>query len=178
MSALVADASAVLDAFAAAELQEKAAQAVALLALVAGQDVEPAEGSDGTDGRWQMPARSPLTGGSTVDPDSRHVHKSRTAARTAIKPTWRSSPAPAVHRRPATKAAARTTMRPWSGSGCWTLKMPALDVLGDTAYGTGQARADLAAAGHTAIIKPAPLRPAVPGGSPSTTSPPTSRLAR
>lgn len=27
--------------------------AVALLALVAGQDVEPAGGSDGTDGRWR-----------------------------------------------------------------------------------------------------------------------------
>ena len=33
-----------------------------------------------------------------------------------------------------------------------------LQVLGDTAYGTGQARADLAAAGHTAIIKPGPLQ--------------------
>ena len=39
-----------------------------------------------------------------------------------------------------------------------------LQVLGDTAYGTGQARADLAAAGHTAIIKPGPLQPAVEGG--------------
>ena len=28
--------------------------AVALLALVAGQDVEPAEGWDGTDGRWRI----------------------------------------------------------------------------------------------------------------------------
>ena len=27
---------------------------MALLALVAGQDVEPAEGSDGTDGRWRI----------------------------------------------------------------------------------------------------------------------------
>jgi len=27
---------------------------VALLALVAGQDVEPADGSDGTDGRWKI----------------------------------------------------------------------------------------------------------------------------
>ena len=37
-----------------AELEEEAASAVALLALVAGQDVEPAEGSDGTDGRWRI----------------------------------------------------------------------------------------------------------------------------
>lgn len=32
----------------------KAAEAYALLALVAGQDVEPAEDSDGTDGRWKI----------------------------------------------------------------------------------------------------------------------------
>lgn len=72
--ALVADAAVVLDALAAAELDEKAAQAVALLALVAGQDVEPAEGSDGIDGRWQI-ARKVAADRvvSTVDPDSRHV---------------------------------------------------------------------------------------------------------
>jgi hypothetical protein len=35
---------------------------------------------------------------------------------------------------------------------------------GDSAYGTGELRASLAAAGHQAVIKPGPLRPAVPGG--------------
>jgi hypothetical protein len=39
-----------------------------------------------------------------------------------------------------------------------------LQVLGDTAYGSASARAGLAAAGHTAVIKPGPLRPAVAGG--------------
>jgi hypothetical protein len=38
------------------------------------------------------------------------------------------------------------------------------EVLGDSAYGTGQMRAALADAAHTAVIKPPPLRPAVPGG--------------
>ena len=49
-----------------------------MLALVAGQDVEPAEGSDGTDGRWRI-ARTvaPDRVISTVDPDARHAHKSR-----------------------------------------------------------------------------------------------------
>jgi hypothetical protein len=36
-----------------------------------------------------------------------------------------------------------------------------VEVLGDTAYGTGDARATLIAAGHTPVIKPMPLRPAV-----------------
>ena len=54
VSALVNDANAVVAALAGGELDEQGAAAVALLALVAGQDVEPAEGSDGTDGRWRI----------------------------------------------------------------------------------------------------------------------------
>jgi Transposase DDE domain len=55
---------------------------LALLALVAGQDVEPAEGSDGTDGRWRI-ARKVAPGRvvSTVDPDARHTRKSPEARR-------------------------------------------------------------------------------------------------
>ena len=51
---LVGDAHRLLGHLPDVELGAKAAEAVALLALVAGQDVEPAEGSDGTDGRWQI----------------------------------------------------------------------------------------------------------------------------
>ena len=54
VSALVNDANALVAALEGRELDEQAASAVALLALVAGQDVEPAEGSDGTDGRWRI----------------------------------------------------------------------------------------------------------------------------
>ena len=39
-----------------------------------------------------------------------------------------------------------------------------VEVYGDSAYGSGQARADYQAAGHDTVIKPGPLRPAVPGG--------------
>ena len=39
--------------------EDTAADALGLLALVAGQDVEPAEGSDGTDGRWRIARRVP-----------------------------------------------------------------------------------------------------------------------
>jgi hypothetical protein len=50
---------------------------------VAGQDVEPAEGSDGTDGQWRITgwriARkvAPERVISTVDPEARHAHKTR-----------------------------------------------------------------------------------------------------
>ncbi len=39
-----------------------------------------------------------------------------------------------------------------------------LEVYGDSAYGSGEARAAYRAAGHDTIIKPKPLAPAVPGG--------------
>ena len=39
-----------------------------------------------------------------------------------------------------------------------------LEVYGDSAYGTGDARAAYRDAGHGTVIKPGPLRPAVPGG--------------
>jgi Transposase DDE domain len=41
---------------------------------------------------------------------------------------------------------------------------PGLEVLGDSAFGTGATRAALRAAGHGQTIKPLPLASAVPGG--------------
>ncbi|MGH3124198.1 MAG: transposase [Streptosporangiaceae bacterium] len=82
VSALVNDANALVAAFKGVELDEPAASALALLALVAGQDVEPAEGSDGRDGRWRI-AKKVAEGRviSTVDPDARHTRKSPEARR-------------------------------------------------------------------------------------------------
>ena len=52
------------------------ARAVALLALVAGQDVEPVDASDGTDGRWRIVQYvAPDRVISVVDPDAWHAHK-------------------------------------------------------------------------------------------------------
>ena len=82
VSALVNDANAVVEVFRDAGLDEQAASALGLLALVAGQDVEPAEGSDGTGGRWRI-ARKVAEDRviSTVDPDARHTRKSPEARR-------------------------------------------------------------------------------------------------
>jgi hypothetical protein len=62
VSDLVNDALAVLAELCgddAPQREDTAAEALGLLALVAGQDVEPAQDSDGTDGRWLwVPNRS------------------------------------------------------------------------------------------------------------------------
>src|SRR5712691_6287763 len=86
VSALVNDATAVVQAFADADLEEPAASALALLALVAGQDVEPAGGSDGTGGRWRI-ARKVAEDRtiSTVDPDARHTRKSKSRRRDGFR---------------------------------------------------------------------------------------------
>ena len=82
VSALVSDANAVVAALQDRDLEERPASALALLALVAGQDVEPAGGSDGTGGRWRI-ARKVAEDRviSTVDPEARHTRKSPEARR-------------------------------------------------------------------------------------------------
>jgi hypothetical protein len=100
VSALVNDANAVVEVFRDAELEEPAASAVALLALVAGQDVEPAEGSDGTGGQWRI-ARKVAENRvvSTVDPDARHTRKSPEARRARVPGACRGGPGERDHHR-------------------------------------------------------------------------------
>jgi hypothetical protein len=86
VDALVSDAHRVLGHLPEQELGPRAAEVVALLALVAGQDVEPAEGSDGTDGRWRIAKRvAPDRVISTVDPQARHAHKTRSRRQDGYK---------------------------------------------------------------------------------------------
>jgi len=66
--------------------EDAAADALGLLALVAGQDVEPAEGSNGTDGRWRIARRvAPDRVISTVDTQARHTRKSKSARRDGFR---------------------------------------------------------------------------------------------
>jgi hypothetical protein len=241
VSDLVNDALAVLGAFAgegAPQRDAVRADALGLLALVAGQDVEPAEGSDGTDGRWRIARRVAARRViSTVDREARHTRKSKSRRRdgfrghvaaepetdliTDCEMTMAAGPgstdaengvtmacrdgfggdsgedtAPA---RPAGGTAgpaapggdagpvsapgqavdtagrqhARAHAGPAGGprQGTHDQAQPAsgrdgerLEVHGDPAYGSGEARAAYRDAGHDTIIKPGPLRPAVAGG--------------
>lgn len=154
VSGLVNDALAVLVAVDGLDLDETDHQMVALLALVAGQDVEP--DPDGPPGSWRI-AKGTVKDRmiSTVDPESRHMHKSRSFYRDGFK--------------------AHIAIEPETGliTGCELTaanigdgpigvelldnEEPGLQVLADSGYASGQVRADLQDAGHVAVIKPLPL---------------------
>jgi Transposase DDE domain/Transposase domain (DUF772) len=245
VSDLVNDALAVLAELTgegAPEPEGKAADALGLLALVAGQDVEPAEDSDGTDGRWRIARK--VAGDrviSTVDVQTRHTRKSRSNRKdgyrghvaaepetgiitdcrltkaageagsdpvvgeqmisrdryhqteTAAPPTddadtdddadteaagqqaadpgaadpgaepVAASPAAPADSEADTNGGANTEPAggrpPVSGQ-----DSQGLEVYGDSAYGTGEARTKYREGGHDTVIKPKPLHPAVDGG--------------
>jgi len=166
VDALVGDAHRLLGHLPEQELGPRAAEAVALLALVAGQDVEPVDGSDGTDGRWRIAQRVvPDRVISTVDPEARHAHKTVSRRQDGFKAHVAVEPETGLFTEcTLTKASGPGSGDAQMGSALLAAEPEPLDVLADAAYGSGDARAELAAAGHTAIIKPIPLRPAVAGG--------------
>ena len=181
VSALVGDAVRLLDHVDRESLGQAEAEVVALLALVAGQDVEPAEGSDGTDGRWRIARKVAYDRViSTVDPEARHAHKTVHQRRNGFKAhvvvepvtglvtATRVTKASGAESADATVGikllATDTTIpktTPEDGAQCTPARV---EVLGDSAYGTGDALAALERAGCTPVIKPWPLRAAIPGG--------------
>jgi len=207
VSDLVSDALAVLAELAgpgAPQRDAAAADALGLLALVAGQDVEPAEGSDGTDGRWRIARKvAPDRVISTVDTQARHTRKSKSKRRdgfrghvaaepetglvTDCEMTMAAGPG-STDAENGVKMAARDRFAGTPGStgqagdpdaaaGIQDSTGPGadepdsaaeeeerLEIYGDSSYGSGEARAAYRDAGHDTVIKPGPLRPAVPGG--------------
>lgn len=188
VSALVNDATALVAVLADAKLDQTAQQAVALLALVAGQDVEPAEGSDGTDGRWRI-ARKVAEDRvvSTVDPEARHTRKSPEARRDGYRAHVAAEPDTGIITDEELTKAAGTD----NSDAAVAERFLANDIAadhdhdsdsdsdsdendtaaplrrewyGDSAYGTGDLRGAIDDTGHEAVIKPKPLRSPVAGG--------------
>ena len=172
VDALVRDALAVLDALPEQLAGSVAADAVGLLALIAGQDVElvaggpDIEGQEGPPPHWRIARKvAPDRVISVIDPDARHAHKTvhrrqdGFKAHLAIEPETGLVTACAL-----TKASGAGSSDATVGVDLLTGEPEHLEVLGDSAYGSGEARATLAEAGHVAVIKPIPLRPAVEGG--------------
>src|SRR4051812_787850 len=148
VDALVTDAHRLLGHLPEAELDPRAAEAVALLALIAGQDVEPAEDSDGTDGRWRIAQRVAAERViSTADPEARHAHKTVSrridgfTAHVQVEPDTGLTCECALTRASGADASDATV-----GIALLTdddsITAP-IEVLGDCAYGTGEALAAL-----------------------------------
>jgi hypothetical protein len=175
VDALVRDALAIVAAVSGPDTEcpdaaTPAGQAVALLALVAGQDVEWVDtDTDGSGaghgqggGRWRIARRVAADRViSTVDTDTRHARKTRSRRQDGYKGHINAEPETGLI------TAAILTKAAGTGSGDAevgtqliaaddTLDGPA-EVLGDSAYGSGQMLCDLAAAGHDPVIKPKPV---------------------
>jgi hypothetical protein len=172
VDALVGDALRLLGYLPDVEHEPEAAEALALLALVAGQDVEPVEGGDGTDGRWQIRhgvAKDRVV--SVVDPDARHAHKTVSRRQDGFKAHLAVEPDTGL------VTACELTKATGADTGDGTVGVDLLEredtlgmaggpveALGDSAYGTGAALAAIIGAGHVPLVKPWPVKPAVPGG--------------
>jgi IS5 family transposase len=155
---LVNDALSLLAAFEHEPGDTDATAALGLLALVAGQDVEQDD-----DGTWRIAHKvAPERVISTVDPEARHMHKSRSEYRDGYKAHLAIEPetglVTACSLTPATAPDGSTGVELLAG------EEPGLQVLGDGAYGTGEMLAALGKAKHRQAIKPWPMTSAVPGG--------------
>ena len=156
---LVTDANLILAALKDVELDDVQAEAVGLLALVAGQDVEP--GSE--DGTWRIARETrPDRMVSVVDPASRHVHKTTSNYRDGFKAHIGIEPDTGLIT--ACRLTAGNVGDAQAAPGLLDDETEPVEVLGDSGYGSGEFRAHLREHGHTATIKPMPTRPAVPDG--------------
>jgi hypothetical protein len=166
VSMLVNDATLLVAALAGTELTEAQAEALALLALVAGQDVEPADGSDGTDGRWKIAKKvAPDRTISTVDPQTRHTRKSVAARRDGYRAHAGVEPTTGlITECELTKAFGEDNTDAAVAEQMLADEPEPVEVYGDCAYGTGDLRDAIEQGEHTGVIKPPPLQPAVPGG--------------
>ncbi|MEZ5374135.1 MAG: IS1182 family transposase [Microthrixaceae bacterium] len=149
---LVNDALAVLAAVEDVDLDETQQRLVALLALVAGQDVEPGD----EDGTWKIERRvAKHRTISTVDPETRHMHKSRSSYRDGYKAHVAVEPdtglITACDLTPANEGDGPTGIELLDG------EPEGLDVLADSAYGSGDSLAALTDAKQRPVIKPWPL---------------------
>ena len=155
--ALVVDALNLLEACGDVE-EPESASALGLLALVAGQDVELDD-----QGRWRIVrgvAKDRVI--SIADPESRHMHKSRSEYRDGYKAHLAVEPETGL----IIAAALTPANAPDGPTGVALLEgeEPGLQVLADGAYGSGDTLAALGEAGHQGAIKPHPTSRAVPGG--------------
>jgi IS5 family transposase len=159
VSRLVNTAVDVVEAAEARELSDEQRDAIGLLWLLCGQDVEPGE----RPGMWRIAQGTARDRRVSVhDPDARHVHKTTHDYRDGYKAHVAVEPETGIIT--AATLTAGNVPDAQAAPELLAEEHDAREVFGDSAYGTGELREQLAAAGHVAVIKPPVLRPAIPGG--------------
>ena len=135
ITGLVNDALAILDACVDVGSDDVQTDALGLLALVAGQDVEPGD----TDGTWRIARRVAADRTiSVIDPEARHMHKSVSEYRDGYKAHIAIEPETGL-----ITAAAITPANAGDGPAGVALladEKPGLQVLADAAYAGGETR--------------------------------------
>jgi IS5 family transposase len=155
---LVTDALTLLETTEKGANTPEEAEALGLLALVAGQDVE-----QGDDGTWRIARRVAKDRViSVVDPETRHMHKSRAVYRDGYKAHLAVEPETGIITAAAVTPANTSDAK--VAPGLVANEPAGLEILADTAYGSAATRAELRARGHHQLIKPKPLPVYIPGG--------------
>ena len=159
VTGLVHDAEAVLAAAETTPLSGEANDAVGLLALIAGQDVEPGE----EEGSWRIArkvAKDRVI--STVDTQARHGHKSTAVRTDGFKAHLATEPDTGIIT--AVKITPANAPDGSAGVELMSDEPDGLEVLADSAYGSGAVRTALKERHHRLVIKPLPSRSRLPGG--------------
>jgi hypothetical protein len=167
VNALVADAHRLLGGLPEMERDPKQAEALALLALIAGQDVEWIDDDNApAGGSWRIAhrvAEDRIV--SVVDPEARHAHKTVARRQDGFKAHVAVEPDTGIVTDcQLGKASGAESADATVGVGLLERETAQVEVLADSAYGTGAMLDELDGAGHIATIKPWPTRPTVPGG--------------
>ena len=132
---------------------------VGLLALIASQDVEPGE----EEGTWRIAkkvAKDRVI--STVDTEARHGHKSTAVRTDGFKAHLASEPDTGI----VTAVKVTPANAPDGPVGIELMgdEPDGLEVLADSAYGSGAVRTALKKRHHRLVVKPLPSHPVFPGG--------------
>ncbi len=157
---LIQDANVLISAGAELELSDSQQDAIGLLGLVAGQDVEVIDEITGRFAIAKKVARDRII--SSVDPTSRHSHKSRSSYINGFKGH--------ISVEPDTEVVVNTSFTKGNesdtnaGQALLEKEDQPVVVYGDTGYSSASFRDKLDQAGHQAVIKCHPLSMAVPGG--------------
>lgn len=160
VTTLVNDATALVDWGSSLELDTPQSEALGLLAVLVGQDVEVIDEVKGVFAVKVGVAKDRVI--STVDPEARHVHKSRAKMTEGFKGH--------IAVEPTTEVITQVTLAKGNvsdgsmGEDLLKDEQGGLIVYGDSAYSSASFRGHLETLEHQAVIKPHPLRSAVPGG--------------